>query len=566
MTRPLVAIYARVSSEQQSTAHTIDSQIAALRERVATDSVSLSEQETFIDNGFSGATLVRPALEQLRDMVAAGGIDRLYVQAPDRLARKYAYQVLLLEEFKRAGVEVIFLNHSVGQTPEDELLVQVQGMVAEYERAKILERGRRGKRHAALAGAVSVLGHVPYGYRYVPKAQGGGQAQCEIVLPEARVVRQIFGWVGRERLSLGEVARRLMQAGILSRTGKSHWDRSIVWTMLKNPAYKGKAAFGKTCMGPGRPRLRAQRGHPLEPRRPQSPYPVPTEQWIEIPIPALVSEEEFAAVQEQLTENQRRAKHSQREQQFLAQGLTVCARCGYAYCGARTSGRDARGQKRSYGYYRCTGADSYRFGGHPLCANAPIRGDLLDSAAWGEVRALLQEPERLLGEYHRRLENPHQQARQADLAWSERQIRQVRQGIGRLIDSYAEGLIEKSEFEPRIRQLKERVAHLETQAQALAQAAAQERELRLVIGQLADFTATVRDRLDHLDWETRQAILRALVKRVEIDHEQIQVVFRVGPGPILPDSHARVSQDCEGRDSGAHAERRSRQYPRRVES
>ena len=550
MNSPIVSIYARVSSEQQSTAHTIESQLAALRERVAADGVSLTEQEIFIDDGFSGATLVRPALERLRDVVAAGGIDRLYVQAPDRLARKYAYQVLLLEEFTRAGVEVIFLNHGFGQTPEEELLLQVQGMVAEYERAKILERGRRGKRHAALAGLVAVLGHAPYGYRYVPKGAGGGQACYEVVLEEARVVRQMFDWVGRERVSLGEVARRLMQAGVLSRTGKPHWDRSIVWTMLKNPAYIGKAAFGKTCVGPRRPRLRAQRGHPLEPRRPQT-YAVPAEQWMEIPVPALVSEELFAAVQEQLVENQRRAKQSQRKTQFLAQGLTVCARCGYAYCGARASRRDAAGQKRDYGYYRCTGADSYRFGGHPPCDNAPIRGDLLDTAVWGEVRALLEEPERLLVEYQRRLDSSGQEARQANLVLLERQITRVRQGIGRLIDSYAEGLIDKGEFEPRITRLKERVAHLETQAQAVAQAAAQEHDLRLVIGQVADFAATVRDRLDHLEWETRQAILRALAKRVEIDHEQVQVVFRVGPGSILPDPHPPLSQDCERRGTCA---------------
>lgn len=188
--------------------------------------------------------------------------------------------------------------------------------------------------------------------------------------------------------------------------------------------------------------------------------------------------------------------------------------------------------------------------GHPLCDNAPIRGDLLDAAVWAEVRALLQEPERLLVEYQRRLDSSGQQARQADLALLERQITRVRQGIGRLIDSYAEGLIEKAEFEPRITRLKERVAHLETQAHAEAQAAAQERELRLVIGQVADFTASVRNRLDHLEWDTRQAILRALVKRVEIDHEQVQVVFRVGPGPILPDPNPPpLSQDCEGRDT-----------------
>src|SRR5215471_11402987 len=147
MSDVLAAIYARVSSEQQADEHTIDSQVAALRTRVTEDALQLSAEREFLDEGYSGATLVRPALERLRDLAAAGGIDRLYVHSPDRLARRYAYQALLLDEFHSAGVEVVFLNRALGQSPEDELLLQVQGMVAEYERAKILELSRRGKRH-----------------------------------------------------------------------------------------------------------------------------------------------------------------------------------------------------------------------------------------------------------------------------------------------------------------------------------------------------------------------------------------------------------------------------------
>ena len=214
------AIYARVSSEQQADAHTIASQVAALRERVAVDGLAVSAEEEFIDDGYSGATLVRPALERVRDLAAAGGLDRLYVHSPDRLARRYAYQVLLVEELRRSGVEVVFLNRALGQTPEDDLLLQVQGMIAEYERAKILERSRRGKRHAAAVGAISVLGGAPYGYRYVRKYDGGGQARFEIMLDEARVVRQAFDWVGRERLSIGEVCRRLQAAG--EQIGRAH--------------------------------------------------------------------------------------------------------------------------------------------------------------------------------------------------------------------------------------------------------------------------------------------------------------------------------------------------------
>src|SRR5215471_12806886 len=245
-----VAIYARVSSEQPAEAHTIASQVAALRERVCADGLTVAEAMQFLDEGDSGATLVRPALERLRDVIGAGSVDRLYIHSPDRLARKYAYQVLLVDECRRAGVEVSFLNRALGHSPEDDLLLQVQGMIAEYERAKIIERHRRGKRHAAHGGAVHVLRGAPFGYRYVTTYEGGGQARYEIVLDEARVVRQIFAWVGGDRLTIGEVCRRLTQAGEKTRTGKTVWDRSVVWGILKNPAYQGAAAFGKTRLEP----------------------------------------------------------------------------------------------------------------------------------------------------------------------------------------------------------------------------------------------------------------------------------------------------------------------------
>ena len=212
-------IYARVSSEQQAQAQTIASQVEALEERFKQDDLPLDQELVFIDDGYSGASLVRPALERLRDMAAMGAIDRLYVHSPDRLARKYAYQVLLMEELYRCGVEVIFLNHQASDNPEDQLLLQVQGMVAEYERAKIMERCRRGKLHAARQGSINILSGAPYGYRYISSQQTGGQAAYEIVLEQARVVRQIFQWVGQDRLSMGKVCRRLEKEGIRTATG-----------------------------------------------------------------------------------------------------------------------------------------------------------------------------------------------------------------------------------------------------------------------------------------------------------------------------------------------------------
>src|SRR5919109_5192131 len=178
------AIYARVSSEQQAEANTIASQVAALQARVAADGLPLPLDHHFLDEGYSGATLIRPALERLRDAAALGQITRLYVHSPDRLARKYAYQVLLVEELGRYGVEVVFLNRELGRSPEDDLLLQVQGMMAEYERAKILERHRRGKLHAARSGSVNILSGAPYGYRYVDKHAGGGHARYDFVPEE----------------------------------------------------------------------------------------------------------------------------------------------------------------------------------------------------------------------------------------------------------------------------------------------------------------------------------------------------------------------------------------------
>jgi site-specific DNA recombinase len=459
-----VACYARVSSAQQTGARTIASQLAALRERIATDGVTVTPEHAFIDDGYSGATLVRPALERLRDFAAAGALDRLYIHSPDRLARNYAYQVLLVDELHRAGVEIVFLNRALGRSPEDDLLLQVQGMVAEYERAKILERSRRGKRHGAQHGAVSVLCGAPYGYRYVTKAEGGGQARYEILLEEARVVRQVFDWVGRERVSIGEVVRRLTRAGERTRTGKRVWDRSTVWGILKNPAYRGRAAFGKTRARTWQPPVRTQRGRPTQPRRAVSPVDVPETEWIGVPVPALVSADLFALVQGQLQENRQRARQGQRGARYLLQGLVCCARCGYAYYGKAISASAAKHQPRQYAYYRCIGSDAYRFGGHRLCDNRQVRTDLLDAAVWAEVRRLLSDPERLVAEYERRRQDPGTSAHQDDLATGAAQMRKLRQGMGRLIDSYAEGIIERDDFMPRIARIKERITVWEEEA------------------------------------------------------------------------------------------------------
>jgi site-specific DNA recombinase len=542
MSQKQVAIYARVSSDQQAEAGTIESQVAALRERIAQDGLTLSEELTFLDEGYSGASLIRPALEQLRDVVAMQGIDSLYVHSPDRLARKYAYQVLLVDEFRRAGVEVIFLNRELGQSPEDDLLLQVQGMVAEYERAKILERSRRGKLHAARTGHVAVLSGAPYGYRYIPKQEGGGQARYEIVLPEARVVRQVFQWVGHERATIQEVCRRLQQAGERTRSGKTTWDRTTIWSMLKNPAYKGAAAFGKTKVSAMHPKLRPQRGDPAQPKRPVSTQLVAQEEWIAVPVPALVEEALFEAVQQQLRENRHLARQRQRGARYLLQGLLICAQCGYAYYGKAVSSKAAKGKPRHYAYYRCIGTDAYRFGGQRVCENLQVRTDTLDQQVWQEVCALLEDTQRLEQEYQRRLRTP--QRDREDLNLLQAQMAKVRQGIARLIDTYTEGFIEKPEFEPRIRHLRQRLADLEQKAQELTDEAARQAELRLVITRLEEFAVKVKGGLVDADWLTKRDLIRTLVQRVEIGKEEVNVVFRIPSAPFDSSPDGGFLQHC----------------------
>ncbi len=532
MSTPLiVALYARVSSDQQAKSGTIDSQIAALQERIALDGQQIAKDQQFIDAGASGATLIRPQLERLRDQAALGSVDRLYVLAPDRLSRKYAHQVLLLEELAVCGVEVVFLNHNVGTTPEEELLLQMQGMIAEYERAKIMERNRRGKLHGAKRGSVNVLSTAPYGYRYIRKQADGTSAQYVIDLGQAATVRRIFHWIGVERLSIGEVVRRLDGAGVETASGKSHWDRSVVWGMVRNPAYMGRAAFGKTQSRDPLPRVRAQRHSADVLKKGVSTVRTERHTWIEIPVPAIIGEALFVAVQEQLEENRKRARQGRRGAAYLLQGLSVCGHCRYAYYGKKVSKAAGKGGQQ-YAYYRCIGTDAYRFGGERICDNKQVRTERLDELVWQQVCELLVHPQRLKQEYERRLElHEKSEGVSPDTEALERRKRHLETVRSRLIDSYAEGIIDKADFEPKMAQLKIKLGQLDRQIEASRQHQAGQAVLFLVINRLEEFSAAVDERLETIDFQTKREIIRALVKRVEIYKDEVVVVFRVDPDP-----------------------------------
>jgi len=536
---PEVAIYARVSSDQQAERHTIDSQFSDLRVRTLQDGHRVRDDMLFIDNGHSGASLVRPALERLCDVVSLSALDIVYVHAPDRLARSYAHQVLLLEEFARAGTQVVFLNRPIGKTAEDNLLLQLQGMFAEYERAKVLERSRRGKRHRAQAGAVSVLSRAPYGYRYVTREAGGGAARYDIDEDAARIVRQVFAWVGHERLTLAAVCRRLYAAHIPSPTGNAHWSRAMIHTMLLNPAYAGQAVYGRRRCVPWQAPLHPPRGHDSLPRRPFRQVPAPVERHISVPVPAIIEETLFAGAAERLEENRKRNRERLVGVRYLLRSLLVCQKCGYGF-----SGNHHRGQWR---YYRCCGTDRSRFHGERRCDARMVAVELLDEAVWAEVCRLLEDPGRVLEEYQRRLDTVQANPRRLELDTLGRQLAKARRATDRLIDSYAEGLIEKPEFEPRIAELRRRTTRLEAEAGAVQAKEEQARSLQLVIGKLGLFADMVRDRLETADWTTKRDIICTLVKRIEVADDAVRVIFRIDPGSSGPPEPRRILPHCPTR-------------------
>src|ERR687898_592387 len=233
------AVYARVSTERQERQQTIESQLTALRAWVVEQGHDLAAGHVFRDEGCSGARLDRPGLDALRDAVRDGAVEIVAVLTPDRLARRYAYQVLLLEELRRAGCEVVFLHHPISDDPNDQLLLQIQGAVAEYERAVLAERFRRGKLQKARDGHWTA-GQAPYGYRYVP-ARDTVPAHLEVDDAEAKVVRMLYRWLIDERMTVRQILKRLAAGPWRPRCGKRLWSNSVVHHILSDPVYTGTA-------------------------------------------------------------------------------------------------------------------------------------------------------------------------------------------------------------------------------------------------------------------------------------------------------------------------------------
>jgi site-specific DNA recombinase len=533
------AIYARVSSARQAKDETIGSQLAALRDHAATSRLDVPEEWVFADEGHSGATLARPALEELRDLAAQGCLDVVLVHSPDRLARKFAYQALLIEELARCGVRVEFAKGPRGDSPEDQLLIQFQGMFAEYEKAQLAERYRRGKAWRAKTGSVNVLSGAPFGYRYIRKTPECA-ARYEVVPHEAALVTEMFRRYADDGAAIADLRRWLTAEGVPTRTGKDRWDRSVIWGMLRNPAYAGTAVFGKTQAvhepaGLNRTARMAGRTVPRQVRT----LDRPKEEWTPIPVPAIVEEETFSRAQQRLADNKRFAARNTKVPSLL-QGLAACASCGYGYY--RTSATTAR---RKIYYYRCLGSDDYRYEGGRVCQNKPVRADYLDEVVWDHVTALLAGPALIRAEIGKRIER----ARTSDPVTRKRG--QLEQALAKttastaaLITALAEQLITIDELRSRMPDLRARETNLKNQIAALdAQAADRDAYLKLA-DDLEGFLARLRGNAEAASTEDRQRVLRAVVQDVLAGPEKITIRHRI---PVRePSGGGQDTTDTDG--------------------
>lgn len=328
--RQRVAVYARVSSSKQCEDGTIESQICLLVDYAKKHDFDVPEGWIFQDNGVSGSTIQRPALDSLRDLIVSGSADAVLIYHPDRLARKYVYQALLLDEFAKCGVEVIFYKNKKAETPEEHLLEQFQGVFAEYERAQITERCRRGRLHKARQGSVTVLPNAPYGYRYI-RDEKSGLARYEVCQEESETVLRLFQMYGIEGQSINAICAYMNQTGNKPRRSLLGWDRETIRRILRNRAYIGLAGFCKTekCEGDSQRIVRAPKSGRIQVSK-KARRNCPEESWITIPVPNIIPDNLYHIVQEKLNNAQRFASRNTKKSSIL-QGVLVCGNCGGSY-------------------------------------------------------------------------------------------------------------------------------------------------------------------------------------------------------------------------------------------
>ena len=527
------AVYARVSTERQERQQTIESQLTALRAWVVEQGHDLAAEHVFRDEGYSGARLDRPGLDTLRDAVRDGAIEIIAVLTPDRLARKYAYQVLLLEELRRAGCAVVFLHHPISDDPNDQLLLQIQGAVAEYERAVLAERFRRGKLQRAREGQI-IGAKAPYGYRYEPRRDG--RPGCLVIdEAEAVMVRQLYSWVADEGLSVRQCGRRLNEGPWVTRSGRALWSLSVVYHIVSDPVYAGTAYVNRhEYVVPERHRPTTRRTGERTSRRAR-----PREQWIAIPVPPLVDQDTWDRAQAQMARNAKLSFRRNKKTDYLLRCLLKCGNCGLGIHGCVFPGSAKR---RPWRYYRCSGKDPLTRARATKCPRACIDANALDQVVWDHVASLLGDPERLLAQFERFAAEASavENAPRSGQGQIQQRIERIERADRRLVEAYQAEVISLPELAERREALAAQRRLAEQQHAQLRRVQEQRQRTLATLESLSAFSSRIAARLQTASIAERQAILKLVVERIIVhdDHIEIEHVIPV-PEP-RPDAGSRT--------------------------
>jgi site-specific DNA recombinase len=513
-----IAIYARVSSETQAKGGTIQSQLEALREYAKANNFVVIKE--CLDDGYSGAELNRPGLDQLRDIASEGLIEAVLVLSPDRLSRKQAHQAILLEDFKKQGVKVIFTSQPSGDSAEDQLMLNIQGAISEYERAKILDRTRRGTKHAVKNG--QVLGsNPPYGFRFVHKSKEH-PAMYEIDEREAETVRTIFDWYVNEGLKCSAVAKRLELEAIPSRSKYGKWWSSTVYTILKNETYTGTAYMYKTrSVEPSKhPKLKHYRQ-----RLKSSKADRPREDWIGVSVTPIIDQKTWDKAQVLLKRNAVLSLRNNKTHHYLLRGLVVCGLCGSMAPG-HVSNQNT--------YYSCAAKRNKNLTTKPHEERVATRHTNLDEKVWAGLVSLLDDPDKLKEQLDRKVERIKQPVTIDGnvLPKIEQELAKLSLEEKRLLDAYREGIIELDELRDQKAKVSKRLHVMKAKQKTAQSALERPGQQKISYTELVDLSAVYRRAMARADFATRESIANLIINRVKLYPEKAVVE---GIVPVVPD-------------------------------
>ncbi len=517
-----VAMYVRVSTYRQALTQTIEQQIRLLSEYSQTHELPWCEEHLFRDDGYSGASLRRPGLDRLRDQVRSGAFDRVVMTAPDRLARNYVHQMLLVEEFKQGGCQVEFVDHPMSQDPHDQLLLQIRGAVAEYERSLIAERMRRGRRQKYQAGCLLPWTRPPYAYRVDP-ARPREVAGVRVEPAEAAVVADLFVQYLEEGQTLQGVTKRLITLEIPTPSGHWRWNQATVRGILTNPVYTGSVYLGRS-----RP-VEAQRRHsafvPIGRGRGGHKQTSP-EEWMAVAqVPALVSQEQFDLVQAKLAHNQQFARRNNTAHPYLLRALVSCGQC-HLGCNGRCS-------PGGYAYYVCLGRSqpvvSHR---DERCRARYIPTEQLDEVVWQDVCEMLTYPDALANALHQAQEGQWlPQALQAKRENLRKARVSVEQQLERLTDAYLATVVQLDEYKRRRQELEQRLQSIAGQMRHLEADVQRHDELAAIAQSLEAFCQRVQHGLAESTFEQKRQLIELLIDRVVVNENEVEIHYVIPTSP-----------------------------------